>query len=126
MSNLYNKEELHRVMLAGSLILASDDDLNEDEWKTIEGFLKRYWDPEFGDAKEFFKGVIESLRRLLSKGRNINDKAKELAEEMAANFNDPQKDEAMNFLQEIIKADGSLDEEEDRIFKTFFQIVQPR
>ena len=126
MSNLYNKEELHRVMLAGSLILASDDDLNEDEWKTIEGFLKRYWSTEFGDAKEFFKGVIESLRRLLSKGRNINDKAVELAEEMAANFNDAQKDEAMNFLQEIIKADGSLDEEEDRIFKTFFQIVQPR
>ena len=126
MSGLYTKEELHKVMLSGSLILASDDDMNPDEWNTIKGFLKSNWNTEFGDGKVFFKGVIDALRDLLSRGRSIDDKAVELAQEMAKNFNTAQKDSTLDFLQAIIKADGSLDEAEDRIYKTYFQILQPR
>ena len=126
MSDLYNQTDLRRILLAGVLILAADGSFDKREWSSCEAFLNRHWHESYGEVKAMLKETIESLKVLLSKGSNLEEKVRQVAAELRDTLNSAQRDGALNFLQEVIKADGELKADEEKYFKIFFSILPPR
>ncbi len=126
MSDLYSQTDLRRILLAGVLILAADGSFDKREWSSCEDFLNRHWDPSYGEVKAMLKETIENLKALLSKGTSLEAKIRQVAEELRDSLNPTQRDGALNFLQEVIKADGELQPDEEKYFKIFFSILPPR
>ncbi len=125
MSELLNKNELRLVSLAGVLMLAADQDFDKKEWKECEAFVQSHWLDSYGDPKVFLKEVVADLRDLFSKGVELDAKVRMVAQELHDNLRGPQRGEALEFIQRVIKADGRLDPHEDRLYKILYLIVEP-
>ena len=124
MSELFDKASLKFALLGALIMSMQDGDLDEAEFGVVHAFADRHWQPEYGDKGRMIEEVVEYKGKIFNKQETARQRIVKLAEILKEQFNEGQKKAYLDFLQEVLKADGIEETAEIDFYETFAQKLQ--
>jgi len=106
-----SQQSLHKIVFAAFVMAAVDGFIDDKEIETINRFTQEQWSLDFEAVDQFMRDIDDKIVLLFESlhDDNIEDR---LFEEIIPTLNSDEKTVLIGLAENVMKADGVLDEEE--------------
>ncbi len=115
----FSDDEIKQIVLAATLMSSIDREVHSSEWNLISAFSQKHWKGKEGDLQDFLQTVLIECQSLLANEGKLNKKVEELILNFNTLYSSEKKNAVIDFLSNIIEADGYLNPDESNLFAIF-------
>ena len=106
MSDIFDRSATKFALLGALIMSMQDGELDDAEFGVVNAFAAKHWNPEYGERGKMIEEVIHYKGQIFTAEESRIERVKKLSEILKGQFNDVQKEAFLEFIQEVMIADG--------------------